>query len=475
MPALSARALDAWDDVRSSYWFIPSLMTLGAVVLALVLTEVDRGLGPEWVETVAFLREGNKPDGARSFLSTVAGSMIGVAGVTFSITIASVVYATGQYGPRLLSNFMDDRGNQVTLGTFIATFLYCLLVLRTIRSAEEGGGAAMGGGEFVPHVAILVGLGLTLASVGVFIFFIHHVPESIHVSNLVAGVGRDLLGRTETLFPERIGGGPTTRDADEDGDAEASLPDGFFEDARRVRSGTAGYVRGIDSDALLELATRHDLVVRVRHRPGDFAAEGDPLVLAWPPGRATDEAADGICTAFAWGAQRSARQDVRFLVNELVEIAARALSPGVNDPFTAISCLDWLSAALKALADRDFPEPARYDDDGALRVVAEPTTFGEFVEAVYSQLRPYVATDRNAALYALRTIGEVAGRATEPSQRADLRAQADALLQGASDALALDADRRDVRDRHREVARILSGQDDLETVAAETHAIGGTA
>ena len=473
MPAISARALDAWDSVRSSYWFIPSLMTAGAIALALGLTEVDRTIGPDWLESVAFLREGNKPDGARSFLSTVAGSMIGVAGVTFSITIASVVYATGQYGPRLLSNFMADRGNQVTLGTFIATFLYCLLVLRTIRSAEEGGGAGMGAGEFVPHLAILVGLGLTLASVGVLIFFIHHVPESIHVSNLVAGVGRDLLDRLGTLFPERIGAGPTAHDAEDDG--EASMPDGFFEDARRVAAGSAGYVRGVDADALVGLASRCDLLVRVRHRPGDFVAEGDTLVLAWPADRATDEVADEVCTAFAWGAQRTARQDVRFLVNELVEIAARALSPGVNDPFTAISCLDWLSAALKDLAGRDFPEPARYDDDGALRVVAEPTTFAEFVEAVYSQLRPYVAADRNATLHALTTIGEVAGRATAPAQRDALRAQADALLQGAVDALALDADRRDVRDRHRDVARILSGRDGFEAVAAQTNAVGGTA
>ena len=475
VPPINARVLDAWDSVRSSYWFLPTLMSVAAIALALVLTQVDRAIGPDWIDRVSFLREGNKPDGARSFLSTVAGSMIGVAGVTFSITIASVVYATGQYGPRLLTNFMDDRGNQITLGTFIATFLYCLLVLRTIRSAEEGGGAGMGTGEFVPHVAILVGLGLTLASIGVFIYFIHHVPESIHVSNLVAGVGRDLLDRMGTLFPERIGESETTREAEADDDALTSVPDGFFEEARRVAADSAGYVRGVDSEALLRLATDHDLLVRVRHRPGDFVAAGDTLALTWPPDRATDEVADDLRTAFAWGTQRTARQDVRFLVNELVEIAARALSPGVNDPFTAVSCLDWLSAALKDLAGRDFPEPTRHDETGALRVVAQPTTYGEFVEGVYSQLRPYVAADRNAALHALATIGEVAGRATDRSQREALRVQADALLQGATDALALDADRHDVRERHREVARILSGRVGFETVAAQTDVVGGTA
>ena len=457
MPPIRARALDAWTDVRSSYWFIPTLMTLGAAVLAIGLTEVDRFVGAEWIDAVSFLREGNKPDGARSFLATVAGSMIGVAGVTFSITIASVVYATGQYGPRLLANFMDDRGNQVTLGTFIATFLYCLLVLRTIRSADEGG-AGVAGGEFVPHIAILTALALTLASIGVFIFFIHHVPESIHVSNLVAGVGRGLREHIGTLFAERMGEDDPTPRAVRDDDTLTEMPSGFFEEARRVAADGAGYLRALDADALMDLAVEHDLLLRVRRRPGDFVAERDTLVLAWPPDRVTDEAASDVRTAFAWGAQRSAHQDVRFLVNELVEIAARALSPGVNDPFTAVSCLDWLSAALKDLAEREFPDATRYDEEGVLRVVAQPTTFEEFVEGVYGQLRPYLAADRNAALHALATIGEVAGRATAPAQRDALREQADAILQGATDTLTLDADRAAVRERYREVARLLAGR-----------------
>ena len=475
MPPIHARALAAWDEVRHSYWFIPSLMTAAAGVLALGLIAVDGRIGGEWIRDVSFL-DGNRPEGARAVLSTIAGSMIGVAGVTFSITIASVVYASGQYGPRLLTNFMSDEGNQVTLGTFIATFLYCLLVLRTIRSAGEAAEPGLeAAGAFVPHVATLVGLALAVASVGVLIYFIHHVPESIHVSNLIAGVGRDLEAKIETLFPERIGSGETTREAVRDDAATTAVPDGFFDEAARVEAGGAGYVSGIDADALLDLASRHDLLVRVRHRPGDFVAPGDTLVLAWPPGRVSDEARDDIRTAFAWGRQRTARQDVRFLVNELVEIAARALSPGVNDPFTAITCLDWLSAALKQLAGRDFPRPERFDEAGVLRVVAHPTTFDEFVGGVYGQLRPYVAADRNAALHALTTIGEVAGRVTDAGRRAALRHQADAIADGAEVALALEADRASVRERHREVVRLLAGHESYEAMTARTDWVGGTA
>ena len=474
---MKARLLAHLNDLRASYWFIPSLMVLAAIALSLVTTALDGRIGPEWIEQVPWLYA-NRPDGARGLLTTVAGSMIGVAGVTFSITIASVVYASGQYGPRLLSNFMSDRGNQITLGTFIATFVYCLLVLRTVRAAgETTGGENPAGdviGEFVPHVAIVTGMGLALASVGVLIFFIHHVPESIHVSNVIAGVGRDLRKKVDTLFPERIGQPEPGEEAAASDHVRTEMPEGFYDDAEPVCADGSGYVQAIDTDALLAIANEHDLLLRLRHRPGDFVAAGDPLLLAWPADAVSPEACESLRIAFAWGRQRTALQDTRFLVNELVEIAARALSPGVNDPFTAISCLDWLSASLKAMADRDLPSPDRYAEDGTLRIVAEPTTFKEFVGHVYGQLRPYLAADRNAAMHALKTLGEVGGRAPA-DRRAVLRHQADAIHAGAQTALTLEADRESVAERHRLVVHLLSGHVDYEEAATEADWIGGTA
>ena len=477
-PHLKTRLLSVWDRLRSSYWFIPSLLTLGAIGLSFATTALDGVVGDTWIGNVKWLYE-NKPDGARTLLSTIAGSMIGVAGVTFSITIASVVYASGQYGPRLLTNFMQDRGNQITLGTFIATFLYCLLVLRTIRAADEGyGGANPAGdavGPFVPHIAIVTALALALASIAVLIFFIHHIPESIHVSNVIAGIGRDLRAKVDRLFPERIGHSAPAKEARQRDDVVTELPEGFFEEAEPVRANGSGYVQGIDAETLLALACDHDLVLRVRRRPGDFVAEGDDLLLAWP-GDALDEDLSGsLRLAFAWGTQRTALQDVRFLVDELVEIAARALSPGVNDPFTAMTCVDWLGGALKDLADRSFPDSHRYGSDDRLRVVAQPTTYQEFVSHAFGQLRPYLAADRNAALHALKTLSEVGGRTTRDRQREALRREADAIHQGAQSILALAADREAVAHRHQLVVRLLSGQAGYEETAATTDWVGGTA
>ena len=459
---MRAQLLSIWNEVNSSYWFIPSLMVLAAIGLAFGLPALDGHLGDDWIANAEWL-SANRPEGARNLLTTVAGSMIGVAGVTFSITIASVVYASGQYGPRLLTNFMQDRGNQVTLGTFIATFLYCLLVLRTVRSAAEDGV------NFVPHVALLVGLGLALSSIGVLIYFIHHTPESIHVSNVIAGVGRDLQAKVETIFPERVGEGAASRDAG----VRTELPDAFFEQAARVRARRSGYVQAVDDQGLMDAATDGDLVLRLRYRPGDFVAQGDALVLAWPPDRAAG-AQDALRRAFALGAQRTALQDTRFLVNELVEIAARALSPGVNDPFTAITCLDWLGAALKTLAARDLPSAERYDAAGALRVVAEPSSFADFLGHAFGQLRPYLAADPNAALRAFLTMGEIAGRA-DADGRAALRHHADALLAGALASLTVEADRQAVRQRHAKLAQLLTGRVTFEQATAETGWLGGTA
>ncbi len=475
---MRAHFIDLWDTLRSSYWFIPSLMAVAAVLLSFGTTMADGRIGAEWINDVSWFYA-NKPDGARTLLSTVAGSMIGVAGVTFSITIASVVYASGQYGPRLLSNFMRDTGNQITLGTFIATFLYCLLVLRTIRAADEGFGGENPStdlvGPFVPHIAILVGLGLALSSIAVLIYFIHHVPDSIHVSNVIAGIGRELRSRIDKVFPERLGASASdVLPSDDRAHGRAEVPAAFFEEGTRIEAQGTGYVQSIDADAIFHAAEAHGLIVRLRCRPGDFVTEGEALALAWAPGDVPDEACHHIHTSFAWGRSRTPVQDTRFLINELVEIAARALSPGVNDPFTAMSCLDWLGAALKRMAGRDFPSEARYSEDGTLRLIARPTTYAHLVDAVFGQLRPYVSADRNAALHALKIIGEVGGQTDDDAAREVLRREAEAINAACRTTLATARDCEQVEARYRTVARILGGQS-YEALAAETPWLGGSA
>lgn len=246
------------------------------------------------------------------------GSTITVAGVVFSITLAAVTYASGQYGPRLLSEFVRDRGNQVTLGVFIGTFLYCLVVLRTIRSAEEA--SAESGGAvreaFVPHVAMFGALALAVASIWVLIYFVHHVTDAIHINNVIARIGQGLLADISERDDEQGAAGGD--------DSERPTSKGAPVPATRT-----GYVEALDEDALLELATERDAVVTVLAMPGDFVHRGRPVLLVDPEGCSGMESGGDL---FSVSRKRTALQDLRFPIDELVEIAARALSPGVNDP-----------------------------------------------------------------------------------------------------------------------------------------------
>ena len=425
---MQPRVLKLLENIRSSYWFVPTVMAVAALVLGASIVYVDAEIGSGWLDGLSWYQS-NKPDGAQEVLSTIAGSAITVAGVVFSITIVSVSFAASQYGPRVLTNFMGDRGNQVTLGTFIATFLYCLVVLRTIRGGDEG--------DFVPDLAIIVALILALCSIAVLIFFIHHVPRSIHVNSVVAGIGRQLIVSLDERFPELIG-----RSGQPNRSHEASVPASLkgevpesASDVTAVASLGTGYIEAIDDERLMEVASRSRLVLRLEYQPGDYIHAGRSFALVWPTEQVTDEAVEHLQATFAVSTRRTPLQDTRFLIDELVEVGTRALSPGVNDPFTAITCLDWLGAALSEAARRKLPSPYRLDGSGNLRVIAAPITFAGYVERALGQFRQYLATDKNACLHALLTIERVADACVSEEQIANLQAQADGLRAGAREAL----------------------------------------
>lgn len=405
------------NELRFSYWFIPTIMAIGAILLSIATVWIDSLTGADWINDAGWLYA-NQPAGARALLSTIAGSMITVAGVTFSITVAAVASSTNQFGPRLLTNFLRDRGNQITLGTFIATFLYCLLVLRTVVSADEAEQA------FVPNIAILFALLLALASVGVLIFFLHHVPQSVHVSHMIARVGQELIEEVDKLFPRRIGEPPSAND----GSSSIDELEQRFDAAYPIRATGCGYMQQVDGAHLMKVVSEESLIIKIDCRPGTFVRQGQPLarILASEP---PDEVLkDRLVEAFTWHVKRSPTQDIMFLVDQLVEIAARALSPGLNDPFTAMNCLEWLTAALAAVADRDVPDGRRFDDDGDLRIVARPVRFADLAEAGFGALLPYIAADRNAASHAMRKLASLADDLRTDEQRAAIQELAAAYL-----------------------------------------------
>lgn len=433
--ALRAKIDKLLEQLRSSYWFIPAVMALAALFLSLFSTSLDRWIGPDWQG--GFIVAASNPDGARAILTAIAGSMIGVAGIVFSVTMAAVVYASGQYGPRLLTNFLSDRGNQVTLGTFTATFVFSIMVLRTIQSPDGSPGAVgVAAHGFVPHLALVIAIALALASIAVLIFFIHHVPTRIHISNVIRDIGETLLAGIDERYPRAVGTGAGDRKEAED--AWWQLPAAFRPGADRggaapeygeVVSNMRGYIQFLDEKTLMSAARRHTVIIRLDVRPGSFLFEGALVCDVWPAERLTDDVARDILSAIATGARRTPAEDMLFMVDELVEIAARALSPGVNDPYTAMGCIDWVSAALAEIAGRPTPDPLRTDEDNKLRIVAEPLGFGEYLRLSLGGIREYAAGDKLAAVHFLSTIELIGRRCSRGSHLLALTREADCLLE----------------------------------------------
>ena len=401
---LKVRTLEIVEDIRGSYWFVPSLLAMLGFAAGLGLVYLDAVIGDAWLGRFEWFY-GSRPEGARSLLSTVAGSTITVAGVVFSITLAAVTYASGQYGPRLLSNFVRDRGNQVTLGVFIGTFLYCLVVLRTIRSATEASADTAGAlrEAFVPHMAMFGALALAVASIGVLIYFVHHVTDAIHINNVIARIGSKLLSDIADRTVDATGGGS-------DDDARASCKEGT-----PIVAIKTGYVEALDEEALLTIATERDAVITVLAVPGDFVHRGRPVARIEPAG---DPDFDRCGDLFSISRKRSALQDLRFPIDELVEIAARALSPGVNDPFTAIACIDWLGAALTDLSDMPVKPSILRDQESQARVVVPRLDFDDYLKSAVGQLRPYAIKDPNAAPHLLYALEKVRDAVDDPLHRA---------------------------------------------------------
>ena len=399
---MKERVLSVWDVIHTSFWFVPCVMALAALLFSLCTVAFDqRSTSIEFANSLGFVWSGGA-EGARSLLSTIAGSLITVTGVVFSITIVALTLASSQFGPRLLRNFVQDTGNQITLGTFIATFLYCILVLRTIRSSNEGG--------FIPFFSITCGLAFCLASIAVLIYFIHHVAISIQAENLLARVGRELSAAVIKHFPEA--------GSLQDQEVARRVFDQHLAQLRRVPvpSNRCGYVQRIDRASLVSRAQNDDFWIAVKKSPGDFVMAEEVLAYIWiHPGK--DIAALNVTTLnkhFVLGQQRTESQDVLYGARQLSEIAARALSPGTNDPYTAMECIEWMSAALSIVVRRS-PTPQLIEDgEGTPRLLETTPTLETMCSAM---LEPIIAYGLSSALVATRAIDSlcrVAGYVTHP-------------------------------------------------------------
>ncbi len=438
--------LHLWETLTSGYWFVPTVMLAASVLLAMGLLYIDQvTIGQA---DLVWLYSGG-PEGARSLLATVAGSVITVAGVVFSITIAALTQAASQFGPRLLRNFMRDTSNQFVLGMFVATFMYCLIVLRTIHGEQEGPSA------FVPHLSVTVAVVLAAASIAVLIYFIHHVSYSLQAPAVVAAAHADMK-RVLVRIPYDAQGASTPT-------VPIELPD-FDHEGHAVSSSHEGYVQAVDFDHLIRRAARSDVVIRLSYRPGNYVISGSTLARVWPADRCDADLSRAICQSFICGVESTAEQDVEYALRQIVEVAVRALSTGVNDPFTAVNCVDVIGSAVCHIARCGLPGRLHFDEAGRLRIVSPVTDFPGVLDTAFNQIRQNSRGDVAVTVRLLETLHACSRQMTTPAHRAALLAHGMMVFEQARAAITESHDLHDVHDRWRAL------RDNLSDVA---HA-GGT-
>ena len=428
-----------WEALRTTFWLMPTILVLVAGLLFLVTFEIDWAAYHHHLH-LPFWIESGSADAARQVLIAIAAAVITVVGVVFSITILALTLASQQFGPRMMRNFVRDIGNQVTLATFVATFVYSVLALVSITSIPHHP-------DFVPHLSVTVAEALLLVDLAVLIYFIHHIAKSIQLPEVIAGIAADLMRAIDAEFP--IG------DADENlpflTGNEKSVPELLRlldERGGTVTADSSGYLQFVGYAQLVAIASRTDAVIRLNYRPGHFVVAGGPLATVWPRG-AAEQVRLALAEAHVTGPHRTLMQDPVFAIDQLVEIAIRALSPAVNDTFTALTCIDWLSAGLSRLSARTLVEAFYRDGFGRVRLIESDPSYAKMVNRAFDKIRQAARGMPAVIIRLLHALAVVTEQTTSAPQRLILLRQAAMIFRMAEESVPDANDLEDIRVRYR--------------------------
>lgn len=421
---------------------MPALMGAGAIVLVAITLFIDHEYRL-WTNTkLPYLRV-NDPASAQAFLGTIVGSIITVFGVVFSVTIVAMTLAANQFGPRLIRTFMQDRGTQFVLGAFVSCFLYCLLTLRAIDGQESD----------VPQLSVNTASVFTILLLAVLVYFIHHISLSMQVMRILRDVGRKACDTVDSHF---------RKPDDIDGVESGSKSDNLW-DQHPARQGVTlsndGYVTFVDRQAIVELACEAGAVVRLNVRGGDFVFRDRVVAVCGFSNEVKKDFTTKVAQAIALGPMRTDLQDTEFAVNEIVEIALRALSPGVNDPFTAVSCIDYLGSVLSIAATREPPRRTFHDKNGCLRLIMDVTDHDGLVECCFNQIRQTGKAHPAVIIRLLETIHHLIEHYPDSAIRRPLLRQVVAIVNEVEEGQFSPMDHAAIRERQRAIRQtIRSGE-----------------
>lgn len=434
---MKTRLLSLFDALSTNFWLIPLLFLISAVGLAYLNYYLDMTvISHDYTFYPIFLHFANH-DNIRTVLSVCATSVLGVAGVSFSITIASLTLASQQYGSRLLRNFMQDRFNQVVLGIFIGTFLYSVSVLQFTSSMEAEG--------IRPIISMTTLMALMIISLLALVLFIHHIAMSIQANSIIKSVDDELRSHLLIAFPEEIIEEPLFLQA------SVRQPALDFEaDGKHIYAKVSGYLVGIDYQRLMTLAQDHNLVINLPVKSGQFITQGHVIAQYLHGSGITekDGIEDKIRNALMTGQSQTPVQDPEFAIRQLVEVAVRALSSGINDPFTAITCVDRLGDNIAFLMCRQFPAPQRFDEDGQIKLQLKVVDFQGVVDVSFNQVRQHGKTDIAVIIKLLMTLATLAKQVKTKEQATAIRDQASAIMSDFSTLSLAEKDQQETQERY---------------------------
>lgn len=417
------------NRLTGSYWFVPGGLVLVYMLFAYASLELDRKeIGRDF--WIVLDRASVSANGVRSILSATATSILSLTGLTFSATLVALTLASNQFGSRIIRNFIRSRPNQYTLGILMGNFVLCLVVLRSVRSVDEG--------EFVPHFASLLAFLATLFSLATFIHFIHHITTSIQAGQIVSRIHMELNSTLDRYFPDKAPRDDHERDAKKYKETWNDTKDEHL-----VTSKKEGYIQATDIDGLIDISKQLNIVCRVINHPGRFVHKGEAILAIKSDQEIDDNMENKFRNYIIVGRMRTAEQDFEFCLCQLVEVALRALSPSINDPYTALNCIDYLSAALSKIATRRLPKILHEDSDSKTRVIIKPTAFSDLLDAAFLQIRQEAGCRPDVAICLLRNLDVIRNMTDLESYQKAIDAHASAVIEEGSESM-LKADRLEV-------------------------------
>lgn len=403
------------------------------VPLGLLVLMIGAGHGllmlDERVDVGSVGMAGASIEGARGMLQAVASSMVTVAGVVFSLTLLVLSQASSQYSPRVLRNFLRDRVTQSVLGIFLGVYAYCLVVLRGM-----GGDTAD-----MPVLAILGGLAAALVSVVYLIYFFHHLAESLQLENILGEIEAETLPVVARLYPHGAG---VPDDEDSERDEQPSTL------TFTVAANRPGYIQDIELASLMKIAERLDAIIYIPRCVGEFVVQGKPLAFVAAESAPGTELIDKVDDAFSLGLTRSIQQDAAFGIRQMVDVAMKALSPGVNDTTNAIMVLDRISVIMIELTARHFPHRRRLLDDKLRLVVARPS-FESLLGLSFDQIRHWGGQNPAVLGRLLEVLGDMLAVSPTNRRRALIQAYAQRVLAAAERGIDEDGDLAWIRGRYK--------------------------